>query len=266
MTTSMRLRPSRYGQLLLAMTKRDLGSRFRGTLGGTAWIIVSPLLMLGIYTFVFSTIFRAHWNVGTASDTPFAFTLYAGLIVFTILSEPVSRAPTLIAANVNLVKRVVFPLEVLPLMAACSSTVIGLAQAGVLLCGLAIWQGHLPWTALLFPAILLPVVLLTLGLVSLIAALGVYLRDVAQATSILLAAAMFLSPVFYPVTAVPEWLQGIYQLNPLTISIEQARAVLLDGTVPYLADYARGLATSMAVAVFGITFFAWTKPGFADVL
>jgi len=258
--------PRKNCQLVAAMTAREIASRFRGSLAGLAWLLLTPLLVLAIYHFVFTEIFKARWATPASDDAPFALSLYTGLIVFTAFSEPVSRAPGLLAAHVNLVKRVVFPLEALPMVAACSGGVIACLQAAPIIAGLVIWKQSLPWTAILFPLMLLPVILLAFGVTAIISAFGAYLTDLSHLTGILLTAAMFLSPVFYPVEAVPEAVRWLYQLNPLTASIENARAVLLDGVPPPFLGYLRGLATGLLAVVIGAAVFVWLKPGFADVL
>jgi len=224
--------------------------------------------MLTVYTFVFSEIFKSRWGGvgGDDSKTQFAVVLFVGMIVLSLFSEVVNRAPGLILSNVNYVKKVVFPLEILPIIATGAALFHSLISLGVLLLAFALFNGYLHWTAIFTPLVLFPLVILTLGLAWILAALGIFLRDVGQTIGIITTVLMFLSPVFYPVTAVPERFRAFIMTNPLTFIIEQAREVLIWGHLP---DW-----VGLGIYTFAATVFAWigfalfqkTRKGFTDVL
>ncbi len=193
-------------QLIVQMTKREVVGRYKGSAMGLAWSFFNPVFMLVVYTFVFSEIFKSRWGGvgGDDSKTKFAVVLFVGMIVLSLFSEVLNRAPGLILSNVNYVKKVVFPLEILPVIAMGAALFHGLISLGVLLAAFTLFNGYLHWTAIFTPLVLLPLVILTTGLGWMLASLGVFLRDVGQTIGIITTVLMFLSPVFYPVTAVPE--------------------------------------------------------------
>ena len=192
-------------QLILQMARRDIDSRYRGSLVGLAWSFINPILMLLVYTFVFSVVFKARWNVGgDESKTDFAIILFAGMIVFNLFAEIVNRAPGLITSNVNYVKKVVFPLEILPGVALGSALFHSLISLFVLLLAQFIFNLSLPWTIIFFPLVLLPLIFFSMGIAWFLAAIGVFVRDVGQITGILTTILMFMSAVFYPLSALPE--------------------------------------------------------------
>ena len=252
--------------LIDALAKREVLGRYRGSALGLLWSFFNPLFMLVVYTFVFSVVFKARWSGGSESKTEFALVLFAGLMVFNLFAECVNRAPGLILGNANYVKKVVFPLEILP--------IVTLGAAGFhLLVSLAVWLlfymiffsvPHL--TTLLLPLVLLPLVLFTLGVSWMLASLGVYLRDVGQIVGILTTALLFLSPIFYPVSALPEKYQTFLHLNPLTPVIEQTRQVLVWGNLPDITFWLATLGVGALVAWLGFAWFQKTRKGFADVL
>ncbi len=218
---------------------------------------------------MFSGIFKARWgaaDAGQGSHGEFALVLFVGLIVHGLFAEVLNRAPGLILSNANYVKKVVFPLEILPVVGLGAALFHGLVSVGVLLAAFAIMNGFLPWTALLTPLVIAPLAVLTLGLAWFLASIGVYVRDVGQSISLVTTVMMFLAPVFYPVSALPEEYRGWLLLNPLTFIIEQAREVLIWGRLPDWAGLAVYLAGSIVVAWLGYAWFQKTRKGFADVL
>lgn len=255
-----------YRDLLYQLTERDVVGRYRGSAIGVIWSLITPLLMLSIYTLVFSGIFQARWGVERESTVDFALVLFSGLMVFNVFGESVARAPQVLAANPNYVKRIVFPLEILPavligsaLFHFCTSFVIWFV-AHLFLRGLP------PTTMLLLPFIIAPLLFFTLGISWLFSSLGIYVRDLQQVSSLVVSALLFLSPVFYPVSALPPRFQEVMLLNPLAMIIEQTRAVLLWGTAPSLAEYAAVLSLSLLVSAVGFAWFQLTRRGFADVV
>ena len=190
--------------LIWQMTKRDVVGRYRGSVMGILWSFFNPVFMLTIYTFVFSVVFKAKWSAGSESKSEFAMVLFAGLIVFNLFSETVNRAPSLILSNANYVKKVVFPLEILPVISILSSCFHALVSIGVLILFRLIVGSGFSITTVLFPFIIAPLLLLTLGISWFLASLGVYLRDVSQTIGLAMTALMFISPIFFPITSLPE--------------------------------------------------------------
>ncbi len=234
---------------------------------GLAWSFFNPIFMLAVYTFVFSVVFKARWGVsGGESKTQFAIVLFVGMIVSGLFSEVLNRAPGLIISNVNYVKKVVFPLEILPIVSMGATLFHSLVSLIVLLIAFVFFNGFLQWTALLVPLVLLPLVILTVGLAWVVASLGVFLRDVGQTINIITMVMMFLAPVFYPVTAVPEKYRFFIMANPLTFIIEQSREVLVWGHLPNWMGLGIYTLVAVGIAWIGYAWFQKTRKGFADVL
>jgi lipopolysaccharide transport system permease protein len=248
------------------MVRRDVLGRYRGSIMGLAWSFFNPLLMLAVYTFVFSVVFKARWNPESESRTEFALVLFAGLLVFNVFSECLNRSPGLILSNVNYVKKVVFPLEILPWVALGSALFHMLVSLAVWLLFYLVVLGLPPLTLILFPLVLAPLVLLTMGLSWFLASLGVYLRDIAQVIGVVTTTLLFLSPIFYPLSALPEDYRLPLQLNPVALAIEQTRNVLIFGMPPQWGVFALYLAATALVALLGFAWFQKTRRGFADVL
>lgn len=253
-------------ELIKTLVRREVIGRYRGSALGLLWSFLHPVFMLAVYTFVFSVVFKARWNSGSDSKAEFALVLFAGLILFNLFAECVNRAPGLILANVNYVKKVVFPLEILPWMAMGSALFHAVVSLGVWLLFYVVFFGMPHITVLLMPVMVLPVLFFTMGLSWALASLGVYLRDVSQIIGILTTILMFLSPIFYPISSLPNEYRIFMYLNPLTLAIEQARAVLFWGIVPDLGTYGLYLAMSMIFAWIGFAWFQKTRKGFADVI
>lgn len=256
----------RHRNLIGAMVKREVAGRYRGSVLGMLWSLFNPILMLVIYTFVFSVVFKARWSVGSESKTEFALMLFAGLMIFNLFAECINRAPGLIIGNVNYVKKVVFPLEILPWVALGSALFHFLVSLGVWLIACLILFGKVEATALLLPLILLPLLLFVLGLTWLLASLGVYLRDVGQIIGLLTSVLMFMSPIFYPLSALPEQYRGLLEGNPLTPAVEGARAVLFLGRLPDWPQLGLYCLVAAFICWAGFAWFQKTRKGFADVL
>lgn len=252
--------------LILHMVKREVAGRYRGSALGILWAMLTPLLMLAVYTFVFGTVFKARWVEAGATAPEFAILLFSGLILFQLFAEVVNGAPRLIIDNVNYVKKVVFPLEILPVVAVGVALFHGAVSLIVLLAFILAFTGSLAVTALLLPIVWLPLLLFVLGLAWLLASLGVYFRDISQLLNTIVTALLFLSPIFYPSTALPQWLRPYLFLNPLTLPIEQTRDVLIWGRAPDLADFISYAVVTSIVAWLGYLWFQRTRKGFADVL
>lgn len=252
--------------LLLALIKREVVGRYQGSILGLLWSFFNPILMLSVYTFVFSVVFKARWHGGGDSKAEFALVLFSGLLVFNLFAECLNRAPSLIISNANYVKKVIFPLEILPFVSLGAA----LFHATV---GFIIWLifytfliTHPPASILLAPIMLLPILLISLGAGWLLASLGVFFRDVSQITGIFTTALLFMSPVFYPVTSLPEEYQKILYYNPMTLSIELIRNTMIEGITPNWSTFLEYLLGSFIFSALSFAWFQKTRKGFADVL
>ena len=252
--------------LIWQMTKREVVGRYRGSIMGILWSFFNPVFMLTIYTFVFSVVFKTKWGTSSDSKTEFAMILFAGLIVFNLFSETLTRAPALILSNANYVKKVVFPLEILPVVSILSSCFHSLVSIGVLILFRLIVGNGFSLTTVLFPLIIAPLLILTLGISWFLAALGVYLRDVSQTIGLAMTALMFLSPIFFPITALPEKYRIFVYLNPLTFIIEQGREVLIFSHLPDWGGLFIFYVFGCVTALLGYAWFQKARKGFADVL
>ena len=252
--------------LLWELTKRDFVSRYKGSIFGLAWSLFNPLLMLAIYTFVFSVAFKARWGAADESQVNFAIVLFSGLIVHALFAECLVRAPTLIVTNTNYVKKVVFPLEILPLMTMGSALGNFMVSLVVLMFFCILSGTPLHPAGLLLPVLLLPLLLMILGLSWFLASLGVYLRDFAQVIGMLTTVALFLAPIFYPISALPPAYQSLLILNPITLPVLQVRDALLWGEPLNWVAWAISLVVALAVFYLGFAWFQKTRRGFADVL
>lgn len=252
--------------LTAELVKREIIGRYRGSMLGILWSFFNPLFLLVVYTFVFGVIFKSRWNPGSDSKTEFALVLFAGLLIFNLFAECVNRAPGLVLANPNYVKKVVFPLEILPWIAIGSAFFHTLISLVVWLIFYLAFFGLPHPTALLLPIILVPLVLLTMGISWFLASLGVYLRDVSQFIGIVTTVLMFLSPTFYPLSAIPPEYRPFLMLNPVTPAIEIARDLLVWGRLPNLFALGAYYMSAVVVAWLGFAWFQKTRRGFADVL
>jgi len=255
-------------ELILQLIGRDFAQSYRNTYLGALWSLLNPLLMLLVYTFIFSGILKARWDHTDPSMpmSSFALILFAGLIPFSVFSGVMHRAPQLIANSPNYVKKVIFPLEILPVVAVGSALVDSLIEIGILGIGLALFLGVVSPTVVLLPLAYLPLIFLCLGLGWFLASLGVYVRDTAQGVQVVTRMLFFLTPVFYKTDAVPEALRPIWRLNPLTEVVESFRRVLIWNET---LDWERWLAVTVVSGVILLLGYAWfmkTKVGFADVI
>lgn len=247
--------------------RREVVGRYKGSILGLAWSFFNPIFMLSVYTFVFSVVFKSRWGTtGEETRTQFALVLFVGMIVHGLFAEVVNRAPNLILANINYVKKVVFPIEILPVVAMGAALFHGFISMLVLLTAFLLFNGYLYWTAIFIPLVLLPLLILTIGIAWVLASLGVFLRDVGQTINIFTMVLTFLSPVFYPVTALPKKFQSLIMMNPLSFIIEQAREVLIWGRTPDWLGLLCYTLIAALVAWTGYTWFQKTRKGFADVL
>lgn len=252
--------------LIYNLIRREVIGRYRGSVMGLMWSFFNPVLMLIIYTFVFSVVFKARWAGGTESRTEFALVLFAGLMFFNFFAECLNRAPSLVLGNVNYVKKVVFPLEILPVVTMGSAAFHLLISLFVWLVFYLIFFGIPQATITLLPVALIPFFLMILGFSWFLASLGVYLRDVSQIIGVMTTALMFLSPIFYPIAALPAEYHLFMQISPLTFIVEQARDVMIWGKGLNWGAWAIYMLLAAIIAWLGFAWFQKTRKGFADVL
>lgn len=252
--------------LIWQLTKSEIVGRYRGSLLGLLWSFITPLLMILVYTFVFSYIFQARWGDETSSKTDFSIFLFSGLTIYSLFSECIIRAPFLITSSVNYVKRVVFPLEILVWVSLLSSLFhFGLSIFVLLLFYVGV-HSYLHWTIIFLPLILFPLILFTMGVSWILASLGTFVRDIGQTVGVLTTLMLFLSPIFYPASVLPKELRPYLFLNPLTFIIEQFRDILIFGNLPVWDRLSIYTMISAIVAATGFYWFQKTRKGFADVL
>lgn len=265
--------------LMIQMAGREVAGRYRSSLLGMFWAVITPLLLLVIYTFVFSVVLKARWGQNASEPGDFAITMFCGMLVFNLFAESVNRAPTLIVSNPNLVKKVVFPLEILVPSTLLSAGFTLLVGVGVWLVGWLLVMHSVPsWTIVWLPVVLLPVALLTLGISWILASLGVFARDIGHIVTLVTQVLFFTTPVFFRPDVLKEPFRTVINLNPLTHAVEDARRVMMgdyywrllgqDGgpTHPTWGTWAVNVLASGVVALLGYAFFAKSKRAFGDVI
>ncbi|MBN2475434.1 MAG: ABC transporter permease [Pirellulales bacterium] len=257
----------RYRYLLWQLTRREVEARYRGSFLGLLWSLLTPLIMLAVYTFVFTVVLQVRWGTAVGENrADFALALFAGLTAFGLFSETIGTAPELILANRNYVTRVVFPLEILPVARFLANLVQAAFSTAILVLALLVLRGGVPWTFALLPVALLPLALLSLGGAFFLSSLGVFIRDIQQVIGLVTTALLFLSAVFYPLSSLDPSLRPIFMLNPLVPMIEDVRRVTLDGLPPDWALWGPMTLLSAVLATAGLAWFMKSKHAFADVL
>jgi lipopolysaccharide transport system permease protein len=257
--------PVVHGRLLRRLARRDLEARYRGSMLGTLWLVINPLIMLAVYTVVFLYIFPSRW-AGATDTRSFVLLLFAGLVVFQSFAEPVQRAAGLFLENPSYVKKVVFPLEVLPWTAVAIALVNALGSFAILIVFHLVLVGPPPATAVLVPLLLLPLGLISVGLTFMLASLGVFVRDLRQVVPVITQVALFLGPIFYPLEAVPAWLRPMFYLNPITLIVEDVRMAVFAGLAPNVIELAIYTFAAVLILLLGEWVFRRARPAFADVL
>lgn len=253
-------------RLLIQLIKMDWINRYQGSYVGFLWAFLTPLFSLLVYTLVFGVFLQAKWSSGTQSTVDFALWLFVGIVVHGLFAEVLTRSPQLIIQNSNYVTKVIFPLTIIPLSNVLSALIFALVSVFVLLLALWIRLENTPWTFIYLPLVWLPFIVLLTGVSWGLAALGVYIRDINQMVAPFSMLLLFLSPVFYPLSQVPlEW-QWLFQWNPLTLIIEQTRAVLIFSQLPDWQALSLYMLVSLLVCLMGWWSFNKLKKGFADVL
>lgn len=258
---------AQHKSLIAQLLKRDIESRYRGSVLGVFWSLLTPMLMLSMYTFVFQTVFKARWN-DTAGETQlgFAIILFLGLSVHGLLSETLQKAPSLIIGHQNFVKKIVFPLSVLSIVSLLSALFTFCVNFLLLLALIYLEQSSVPITVFMLPIVIAPYLILLLGVSWVLAALGVYLRDIQQLMGALATLILFLSPVFYATSTLPSAFRLLIICNPISFVVESARDVVIYGKVPDIYSLGIYWGVALVVAFLGYRFFERVRPGFADVL
>jgi lipopolysaccharide transport system permease protein len=256
--------PGRSG-LIVSLARRDLVARYKGSLLGIIWALLTPVVMITIFTFIFAEIFGARFGT-SSSPWDYALYLFCGLLPWTMFQESVQQSATVIVSHANLVKRVVFPLETLPLALTLTSLTNQLFGTLALLIAIIVVRHELHASLVWLPVLLIPQLVLTLGAAWLIAALGVFLRDTAQGIALLLMAWMFLTPIIYPESAVPQRYRAFINVNPFTSLVRNYRRTLLEGTAPHWPSLAYFCVCALVLFGFGYWWFAKSRRHFADVI
>jgi lipopolysaccharide transport system permease protein len=257
----------RHRDLLRQFTRREIEGRYRGSFLGLFWSFINPLMLLLIYTFVFGVVFQARWPQSrTANLQEYALVLFCGITTFNIFSECIGRAPGLIIGVPNYVKKVVFPLETLPVAVLGAALFHALVSLVILLVANLLITGTLHWTLVLLPIVALPLIFLSLGLTWFLASLGVFVRDVNYVIALIVQMLFFTSAIFYAPESLPEPFRSLLGFNPMVAIVENMRRVILWGTLPDWSDLALWLLVTGALMLLGYAWFMKTKKAFADVI
>lgn len=258
----------KHRDLIRQFARREVEGRYRGSFLGLFWSILNPIVLLVIYTFVFGVVFKARWPQSRSPESlaEFALVIFCGITVYTLFAEPVGRAPGLVVGVPNFVKKVVFPLEILPVSMAGAALFHAAIGFALVVAGRLLMGGPVPATALLLPVVILPLVLLSLGVSWFLSSLGVYVRDLGYGVTLVLQVLFFLSSIFYPAESVPPPFGAVLAANPITPAVDGVRDVLLWGRFPDPERLAVSGAVGLVVALAGLLWFQRTRKGFGDVL
>jgi len=255
--------------MIARLARRQVESKYRGAMLGMSWAVFEPLVQLAIYAFVFSFVFRARWGTGMAEDASrgeFALFLFSGLTIYAIFADAVNESPRSVLSAEQYVKQMAFPSEILAWVSLAAALFKFMINVALLMTFYRLTLGHPPITVLLLPVVILPVLLLTLGVSWLFGSLGVYLRDIGQLVGLLTTLVLFLSPIFYPASMIPDRYRSIYLMNPFARVLEASKQVIFEGHLPNLAWLLGLIALGWVAAWLGHIWFVRTKAGFADVL
>lgn len=253
--------------LIIVLAKREIQGRYKGSYFGFVWAIINPLLLLSVYTFIFSIVFKSRWTVGgSESRLDFALFMFVGVLLHGALAETLSGSTGVVLHNPNYVKKIVFPLEILPLVNVITALFHSLIGLVVLMTVLFCSTFSISWTCIFIPVVMIPLALYCLGISFVLASVGVFFRDISQWMGLIITALLFLSPVFYPVSALPEQYQVWMNLNPLTLIIEQMREIVIVGNMPDWLSLLKSTFFGITLCFFGYFLFQKTKKGFADVI
>lgn len=257
----------RQRQLIRQLTWRDITGRYRSSMLGFTWSFITPLVTLALYTFVFGVVFKSRWpHARTDNLAEFGLMLFAGLTAFALFSECANRSTTIIVSSPNYVKKVVFPLEILPVSVVGSALFHSAISVALLLAATQVLGGSLAWTVLWIPLMFAPLIAIALGVSWLLASVGVFFRDISHTVGLMTQVLFFLTPIFYPMEAVPERARPLLAANPLTLMIDNVRRVAVQGRQPDWNAFWIALIVGLVALVLGHAWFAQTKRAFADVI
>jgi lipopolysaccharide transport system permease protein len=251
--------------LIRSMVRRDLTSRYKGSIMGLAWAFITPAVMIVIFTLIFQGIFNARFGA-QEGYLSYGIHLFCGLLPWLAFSDGIQRSTTSLIENVNLVKRVVFPIEALPVNVALSALVNQMIGTVILIVAALIVEQTVRPTVLLLPLLMAPQLLATIGLGWLMASLGVFIRDMPQFNQLAMSAWLYLTPIFYPENKIPEGFRWVVNLNPMAPLIRSYRRILLEGRLPDWRGLMITLVFALVCFIFGYWWFERTKKAFADVL
>ena len=253
-------------KLIVNLTKRDISSRYKGSILGPLWSVITPILLLAVYTFVFGTIFKSKWPGFNSSPADFSIVLFIGMLTFNIFSDSVSKSPWTISSNANFVKKVIFPIEILSVvnvLSAIFNFFMGFIAWFIIM---LIFHGLPPITIVILPILLIPLIFISLGFSWIVSSLGVYFKDVGQFIGIIVMLLMFSSPVFYSIESIPEKFKIYFEINPIALTIDMVRDVAIFNKIPSISTYFLTLFLSVIIAYMGYKFFKKSQKGFSDVL
>lgn len=251
--------------LIAELTKREIKERYRGSILGVWWALITPMAMLFVFTFVFGEIFQSKWQ-GGGNVIEFGLNLYAGLIVFWFFAEIIAKAPTLICNQPNFVKKVIFPLEILALINILSALFHFFINMAILCIGALFLKGFLPFTIILVPLAPFICIPMLLGISWILSSIGVYIKDISAIVGVIMNMLMFLSPIFYPLAAIPEKFRWLFSLNPISFIIEWVRGCVMEGIFPNEVVFGIYISLSFIIGFLGLKCFNLLRGGFADVL
>ena len=249
--------------LIGQLVKRDVLLRYRGAFFGVVWIFLSPLLMLAIFAFVFGQIFQSRWSTQPES-LPYWVMLFTGLIMFNVFSETVAKAPTSVRGYPNYVKKIIFPVDILPIVPLGSATIHAAFNFIVLIVALTL-TSNLHAGVSLLPVLIIPLFFLSMGFAWFLAAWGVFIKDMSQIVPIFIQMLFFLSPILYPVSAVPQALRPVYSYSPVSIVIEAGRQAISGGNIDW-AMWFMALVIGIVASLLGYAFFQHNRDEFSDAL
>lgn len=256
----------RYRDLTSELTRRDVLGRYRGANFGLLWSLLGPLMMLVVYTIAFGSILGSRWNQASGDTASFGIVLFLGIMVHALFAECLSRSPRLMIDNANYVKRVVFPLHVLPWVVVLSAAFHFMMNLLVFAVLCLLVTGKFSSYIVLAPVVVAPLALMTVAVCWVVSSLGVYVRDLHLAMPVVVTAMLFLSSAIIPIDAVPEHYRVVFHLNPLTFFIDQLREVALWGRPPDWAGLLERSGVAVVLAYAAYAWFAISRRGFADVL
>jgi lipopolysaccharide transport system permease protein len=252
--------------LLIQMTKRVLLSKYKGSFLGFFWTIINPIFMLLVYTFAFSVVFKSKWGLEQEGHFDFAIILFASLIIFNIFAETIRDSPSIIIINSSYVKKVVFPLEILPIINLCAAMINATISLMIMIVMFLLVRKGISFTILYLPLVLIPLLLITLGFSYILSAIGVFLRDINQIVTHALTVLLFTSPIFFSIDRVPIMFKKFIYLNPIALIIEEARKIIIFGIEPNFIILASTTLVGFLSLCIGFFIFQKLRNGFADVL